>query len=124
MKNCICFFFFLRVFTLDFIFAGNAGTDSDSDTLKNASDRSEDLECVMKGSLKLNEALDGEKVIKSTVELRESSVNSKSEVANITSDMLKNEIDSVALEWKTLRNIVECNCSTPFDYSTRKVRIF
>ncbi|XP_066999698.1 myotubularin-related protein 8 isoform X1 [Anabrus simplex] len=35
-------------------------------------------------------------------------------------DQLTNELDSVALDWKTLRNIRECVCSTPFDHFSRK----
>jgi len=30
------------------------------------------------------------------------------------------DLDSVALDWKTLRNISECGCSTPFDHFSRK----
>lgn len=35
---------------------------------------------------------------------------------------LTDEMDSVALEWKTLRNVYECICSTPFDHFSRKVK--
>lgn len=31
------------------------------------------------------------------------------------------DLESVALDWKTLRNINECGCSTPFDHFSRKV---
>lgn len=31
------------------------------------------------------------------------------------------EMESVALDWKTLRNVTECNCSAPFDHFSRKV---
>lgn len=34
---------------------------------------------------------------------------------------LTSEMESVALDWKTLRNITECHCSTPFDHFSRKV---
>jgi hypothetical protein len=37
-------------------------------------------------------------------------------------EQLAAELDSVALDWKTLRNIRECVCSTPFDHFSRKVR--
>lgn len=40
---------------------------------------------------------------------------------NISVDQLATELSSVALEWKTLRNIRECVCSTPFDHFSRKV---
>ncbi|XP_064482258.1 myotubularin-related protein 6-like isoform X1 [Ornithodoros turicata] len=33
---------------------------------------------------------------------------------------LMDEMDSVALDWKTFRNMKECPCSTPFDYFRRK----
>jgi hypothetical protein len=39
-------------------------------------------------------------------------------------DQLAAELGSVALDWKTLRNIRECVCSTPFDHFSRKVRVF
>ncbi|KAF2896064.1 hypothetical protein ILUMI_10108 [Ignelater luminosus] len=34
-------------------------------------------------------------------------------------DVMK-DLESVALDWKTLRNITECVCSTPFDHFSRK----
>ncbi|KAJ4446902.1 hypothetical protein ANN_13603 [Periplaneta americana] len=36
-------------------------------------------------------------------------------------EQLAAELNSVALDWKTLRNIRECVCSTPFDHFSRKV---
>lgn len=33
---------------------------------------------------------------------------------------LTKEFESVALDWKTLRNVKECGCSTPFDHFSRK----
>lgn len=39
-------------------------------------------------------------------------------------EQLAAEMGSVALDWKTLRNIRECICSTPFDHFSRKVRDF
>lgn len=36
---------------------------------------------------------------------------------------LTNDLESVAVDWKTLRNITECSCSTPFDHFSRKVNI-
>ncbi|GLH05028.1 Putative phosphatidylinositol 3-phosphate 3-phosphatase myotubularin mtm1 [Gryllus bimaculatus] len=41
----------------------------------------------------------------------------------ISVDQLAAELNSVALDWKTLRNIRECICSTPFDHFSRKVSI-
>jgi hypothetical protein len=37
-------------------------------------------------------------------------------------EQLAAELGSVALDWKTLRNIKECVCSTPFDHFSRKVK--
>ncbi|KAE8743901.1 hypothetical protein FOCC_FOCC009459 [Frankliniella occidentalis] len=37
-----------------------------------------------------------------------------------SADQLSEEVKSVALDWKTLRNIEECSCSTPFDHFSRK----
>lgn len=34
---------------------------------------------------------------------------------------LTKDLESVAIDWKTLRNITECSCSTPFDHFSRKV---
>ena len=34
---------------------------------------------------------------------------------------LRREVDSVALDWRSLRNIKECACSTPFDHFSKKV---
>lgn len=34
---------------------------------------------------------------------------------------IEEEIGSVALDWKTIKNIKECVCSTPFDHFSRKV---
>jgi hypothetical protein len=42
---------------------------------------------------------------------------------DVTAEQLAMELKSVAIEWKTLRNVRECNCSTPFDHFSRKVRI-
>ena len=39
----------------------------------------------------------------------------------LSMDQLAAELASVALDWKTLRNIRECGCSTPFDHFSRKV---
>jgi hypothetical protein len=40
----------------------------------------------------------------------------------LTSGQLRREIDSVALDWRSLRNIRECVCSTPFDHFSKKVK--
>lgn len=37
---------------------------------------------------------------------------------------LTKDLESVAIDWKTLRNITECSCSTPFDHFSRKVSKF
>ncbi|XP_054707043.1 myotubularin-related protein 6-like [Uloborus diversus] len=36
------------------------------------------------------------------------------------SPSLSSEVESVAIEWRTLRNVKECICSTPFDHFRRK----
>ncbi|GFV60258.1 myotubularin-related protein 8 [Trichonephila clavipes] len=41
-------------------------------------------------------------------------------IGNSGFSQLMEELDSVALEWKTLRNVRECICSTPFDHFSRK----
>ena len=39
----------------------------------------------------------------------------------VSSGQLRREIDSVSLDWRSLRNISECVCSTPFDHFSKKV---
>lgn len=39
-------------------------------------------------------------------------------------DQLKLELDSVALEWKSFRNIFTCSCAFPFDHFTKKASFF
>ncbi|KAK6637361.1 hypothetical protein RUM44_007777 [Polyplax serrata] len=94
--------------------------DSDLDLNKNsAGEKNEDLENDLKNSLKVSETV--KKVsVKPEIENCDLPINQKSDGIRLTDEMLKNEIESVALDWKTLRNIVECKCTTPFDYSTRK----
>uniref|UniRef100_T1JK61 FYVE-type domain-containing protein n=1 Tax=Strigamia maritima TaxID=126957 RepID=T1JK61_STRMM len=38
----------------------------------------------------------------------------------ITADQLAEELSCVALDWKTIRHVRECVCSTPFDHFSRK----
>lgn len=38
----------------------------------------------------------------------------------VSSGQLRREIDSVSLDWRSLRNINECVCSTPFDHFSKK----
>lgn len=40
---------------------------------------------------------------------------------SITTDQLERELKSVALDWKSSRNIEECACSTTFDTFNKKV---
>ena len=42
--------------------------------------------------------------------------------APLNSFLLRREVDSVSLNWRSLRNIKECVCSTPFDHFSKKVR--
>lgn len=37
---------------------------------------------------------------------------------------IEQEISSVAIDWKTIKNIKECVCSTPFDHFSRKVSFY
>lgn len=39
-------------------------------------------------------------------------------------DKINSELQSVAVDWKPLRSITVCACSTPFDQVVRKVRIW
>ena len=47
--------------------------------------------------------------------------DSDSTDASLTSAQLRHEIDSVAVDWRSLRAIKECVCSTPFDHFSKKV---
>jgi len=38
----------------------------------------------------------------------------------VTADQLAEELSSVAIDWKTIRNVKECICTTPFDHFSRK----
>ena len=49
-------------------------------------------------------------------------VDPSAQDAGLTSYQLRREIDSVSLDWRRLRNIKECVCSTPFDHFSKKVR--
>lgn len=40
--------------------------------------------------------------------------------APLNSFLLRREVDSVSLNWRSLRNIKECVCSTPFDHFSKK----
>ena len=85
------------------------------------------LENDIKNSLKLNEPpsppLEKTAESKSDIDLKSFKNNNIDVITPISSEILKNEMESVALEWKAFRNIVECSCMTPFDHSSRKVRL-
>lgn len=36
-------------------------------------------------------------------------------------DNVRKELDSVAVDWKSLRTTTACSCTTPFDQFSRKV---
>ena len=40
---------------------------------------------------------------------------------NLSEDLLRAEVKTVASDWRTLRNVVTCSCATPFDYYVKKV---
>ena len=40
---------------------------------------------------------------------------------NLSEDMLRAEVKTVALDWKSLRHVLTCSCATPFDYYVKKV---
>lgn len=61
------------------------------------------------------ESADDDHPLKSDVKVVEDECNSV-DLQEVTKDL-----ESVALDWKTLRNISECGCSTPFDHFSRKV---
>ncbi|XP_065158473.1 myotubularin-related protein 6 isoform X2 [Atheta coriaria] len=42
------------------------------------------------------------------------------ETSDVNVNTISKDLESVALDWKTLRNIKECGCSTPFDQFSRK----
>jgi len=46
--------------------------------------------------------------------------NSSSQEENLVLDSLTTELQSVALDWKSLRGVKECQCSAPLDFTTRK----
>lgn len=42
---------------------------------------------------------------------------------DITIEDLTEELESIALDWKSVRTATECPCSTPLDFSSFKVRL-
>ncbi|XP_013792986.1 myotubularin-related protein 6-like [Limulus polyphemus] len=46
--------------------------------------------------------------------------SSSSALDSAVIQQLADELDSVALDWKSFRNVRECLCSTPFDHFSRK----
>jgi len=46
--------------------------------------------------------------------------NHESMADDVMIDSLSDEIESVALDWKSARGVKECPCSTPLDFATRK----
>lgn len=51
----------------------------------------------------------------------EMSFSSLSIADNVDPNKLADEIDSVAVDWKSLRNVTGCSCGTPFDQFSKKV---
>lgn len=41
---------------------------------------------------------------------------------SVDPNKLAEEIDSVAVDWKSLRNVTACSCGSPFDQFSKKVR--
>jgi len=41
----------------------------------------------------------------------------------LKTNQLENELKTVALEWKSSRNMEECGCSTTFDAFNKKVQL-
>ena len=41
---------------------------------------------------------------------------------DVTLENLTEELESIALEWKSVRTAIDCPCSTPLDFSSFKVR--
>lgn len=39
-------------------------------------------------------------------------------------DKVTKELDSVAVDWKSLRTTTACSCTTPFDQFSRKVSTY
>ncbi|XP_039294729.1 myotubularin-related protein 6 isoform X1 [Nilaparvata lugens] len=76
----------------------------------------------------IEDAIEGCTELKQACELVDNAlvVGSTDETKLIGGDMqasmeqLASELGSVALDWKTLRNVKECVCSTPFDSFSRK----
>ncbi|KAG8191986.1 hypothetical protein JTE90_002256 [Oedothorax gibbosus] len=75
-----------------------------------------------------NKKLDTSRIFKASGDVIDSGFGNDSlnngnlspEGSNSTFSQLLEEMDSVALDWKTLRNVRECICSTPFDHFSRK----
>ncbi|XP_077861833.1 phosphatidylinositol-3,5-bisphosphate 3-phosphatase MTMR6-like [Saccoglossus kowalevskii] len=46
--------------------------------------------------------------------------NAKSNLDIVTKDQLNQAFESVGLEWKTIRNVRQCSCASPFDHFSRR----
>lgn len=71
-----------------------------------------------KASLNELEAADDDHPLK--LDTPEKETNGISYDDNVGVEAITKELESVALDWKTLRHITACSCSTPFDHFTRK----
>ena len=41
---------------------------------------------------------------------------------NLSEDVIRAEVKTVAADWNSLRHVLTCSCATPFDYYVKKVR--
>lgn len=68
------------------------------------------------------ESADDSHPLKVTSDLKQEDAVNSNHVNSPAMDQITEELDSVALDWKTLRNVKECVCTTPFDNFSRKVK--
>lgn len=50
-----------------------------------------------------------------------SGLSSSTSLESLCVDQLLMELKSVAIDWKTFRNVSQCSCAIPFEHYTKKV---
>ena len=53
--------------------------------------------------------------------MTQSGLSSSTSLDNLCVDQLLVELKSVAIDWKTFRNVKTCSCAMPFEHYTKKV---
>lgn len=84
---------------------------------------SKDVDCVINDNVLVETETDNNSVVR-LAKVRISDKDCRDSIVRtslaITASQLAEELNSVAVDWKTIRHVKECACSTPFDHFSRK----